>query len=82
MREIRITLGAPMSVTVRLGVPVALVADAATYDGPYDVTPDFAGTTLYTTGQLMSRNVEVEPITVSRTDNLSGGKTIYIGGAI
>lgn len=52
------------------------------YEGEYEVTPDFDGTTLETTGKTLSNDVTVHPITVSRTSNPSGGNTVYIGGVI
>lgn len=50
------------------------------YDGPYTVTPDFETQELATKGRLLKDNVTVDPIAVSRVENPSGGKTIYIGG--
>ena len=52
------------------------------YEGEYEVTPDFDGTTLETSGKTLSNDVTVHPITVSRTSNPSGGNTVYIGGVI
>lgn len=50
------------------------------YDGEYDVTPTFAQQTLPTSGKTLRENVTVQAIYVGRTDNASGGKTVYIGG--
>lgn len=55
-------------------------ADYPDYDGEYVITPSFDSQTLQTTGKIMRDDVAVEPITVSRTSNLAGGNTIYIGG--
>lgn len=52
------------------------------YDGSYNVTPEFSAQTLATRGKSMRDDVTVEAITVSRTENAAGGKTIYIGGII
>lgn len=52
------------------------------YEGPYQVMPKFTHQTLSTKGMKMIDDVTVDPITVSRTSNPSGGKTIYIGGTI
>ena len=53
-----------------------------TYEGPYSVDPLFQTTILETRRKFMTDNVRVHPIGVSRVTNLSGGKTVYIGGAI
>lgn len=50
------------------------------YDGEYLVNPDFVGTILSTKDKVLSQNIEVKPIAISRVTNPSGGKTIYIGG--
>lgn len=50
------------------------------YDGPYTVTPDFETQELATKDRLLKDNVTVDPITVARVENPSGGKTIFIGG--
>ena len=52
------------------------------YGGIYTVTPEFSAQTLATRGKSMRDDVTVEAITVSRTENLSGGNTVYIGGEI
>ena len=56
--------------------------DYPDYTGEYVVTPSFDSQTLQTTGKIMRDDVSVEPITVSRTSNLAGGNTVYIGGII
>lgn len=50
------------------------------YKGDYIVGPSFSTTILETKGKLMISNVTVTPIQVLKTTNLSGGKTVYIGG--
>ena len=52
------------------------------YDGSYTVTPAFSEQWLETKDKIMVDDVTIEPIMVSRTTNLSGGTTIYIGGII
>ena len=91
MTEIHLTLSTPKplsvqigeqpSITITIGKPVS-IGGGIPYDGPYDVDPDFVGKKLLTAGKSMLHNVNVHPITVSRTGNDAGGKTIYIGGVI
>lgn len=50
------------------------------YEGPYDAIPSFDSQELLTKNKFLNDNVTVEPIPVSRTLNLSGGTTVYIGG--
>ena len=50
------------------------------YDGSYVATPDFDQQELLTRNKFLINNITVEPIPVSRTLNLSGGTTVYIGG--
>ena len=52
------------------------------YDGELSVDPSFDQQTLSTKGKLMSDDVIVNPIEVSRTSNDQGGTTVYIGGII
>ena len=54
--------------------------EGETYDGPYRVIPQFDEQELLTQYKVMTQNVEVDAIPVSRTANLSGGTTVYIGG--
>lgn len=58
----------------------ATIEGGAPYSGPYNVVPDFNGTTLETKNKSLSDDISVEPIYVSRTTNPSGGTTVYIGG--
>lgn len=48
--------------------------------GPYVVNPTFDEQVLDTDSKLMTADVTVKPIAVSRTSNLSGGITVFIGG--
>lgn len=52
------------------------------YGGPYVVDPSFDQQTLQTKNKTMEDDVTVNAIMVSRTTNLSGGYTVYIGGDI
>lgn len=53
---------------------------AAPYEGEYVVNPDFERQTLETANKILTDDITVNPIYVSRTTNKTGGKTIYIGG--
>lgn len=50
------------------------------YDGDYAITPNFDEQVLNTKYKFLKQDLTVEAIPVSRTTNLSGGTTIYIGG--
>lgn len=50
------------------------------YDGEYEVKPKFEVQTLPTAEKYLARDVTVDAIEVSKVSNLSGGKTVYIGG--
>lgn len=52
------------------------------YDGVTEVVPNFIGTVLPTANKLVTEDITVSPIQVSRTSNSSGGTTVYIGGNI
>ncbi len=54
--------------------------DIDEYDGSYTVIPEFEAQSLSTKNKLLKSDIEVEPISVSRVSNLSGGTTVYIGG--
>ena len=51
-----------------------------TYDGTYEVTPTFSRQTLNTYNKLMTDDLTVRHIEVSRTSNTQGAKTISIEG--
>lgn len=53
-----------------------------TYQGSYEVNPDFVGKTLSTKHKILRDDVTVHPIEVQRVSNPTGGKTVYIGGII
>ena len=73
-----------LSDTVQITSDITLpeVIAGRQYDGDYEVTPDFIEQTLETRGLLMTDDVSVHPIQVSRTTNPSGGTTVFIGGTI
>lgn len=50
------------------------------YDGAYDVVPGREETVLETKDCIMDDDVTVHPIPFYQVSNLSGGKTVYIGG--
>lgn len=67
-------LSVAFDVTIRGGI------GGEPYDGPYTVTPDFETQELATKDKILKDNVTIDPITVARVENPSGGKTIFIGG--
>lgn len=56
--------------------------DLPTYTGVTEVDPDFDGVTLHTANKVLVNNITVNPIKVESVSNLSGGRTVYIGGII
>lgn len=69
-------------IMLRGNISAGLSVNKPVYAGPYIVEPKFEAVTLKTADKTMKEDVTVEAITVSRTTNQSGGKTIYIGGTI
>lgn len=78
-------------ITVKLDEPPEITADFGnlsivgrchheTYDGTYEVIPTFSRQTLNTYNKLMTDDLTVRAIEVSRTSNPQGGNTIFIGG--
>ena len=57
-------------------------AGAGLYIGPYEVNPKFEKQILATKDKLLTSDITINEITVSRVSNPSGGKTVYIGGNI
>lgn len=58
-------------------------SDIAAYKGPYQVVPELDNDiTLETKDKKMNDNVTVGKIPLYETSNISGGKTVYIGGLI
>lgn len=72
--------------TVKLDTDVSLVVpgtpEGDIYEGPYTINPAFRRITLSTKNKILTENINVTPIDVQRVSNLSGGKTVYIGGVI
>ncbi len=61
-------------------IDVPSVIGIESYDGEYVVNPNFVEQILKTKYKMMKDDVVIEPITVSKTTNPSGGNTVYIGG--
>lgn len=71
----------PLEITVDFGsLTISGRCHHDTYDGTYEVTPTFSKQTLNTYNKLMTDDLTVRPIEVSRTSNPQGGNTIFIGG--
>ena len=51
-----------------------------TYTGEYNIIPDFSDQVLETKNKVLTDNVTIERIAVSKVSNLSGGNTVFIGG--
>lgn len=73
-------LSAVGAITGELTIPTYFDIDE--YEGEYEVNPDFNGITLPTVNKTLTQNISVNPIQVESVSNLSGGKTVYIGGII
>ena len=52
------------------------------YEGEYEVKPMFEAQTLPTKEKILTEDITVNAIEVSRVTNQNGGKTVYIGGVI
>lgn len=50
------------------------------YTGEYEVTPNFSEQILQTKDRRMADDITVKSIQVESVANLSGGRTVYIGG--
>lgn len=50
------------------------------YTGSYQATPSMQAQTLQTADKLMTEDVTIHEIPVYKTQNLSGGYTVIIGG--
>ena len=72
--------GTVSTTTASLSGDLTLPTDIPYYTGGYEVNPDFVGTSLSTAGKVLTQNVNVHPIQVEDVVNLSGGRTVYIGG--
>lgn len=63
-----------------LTIPTYVETD--TYDGNYEVEPAFESQTLGTKNKTLTDDILVKAIEVQSVSNLSGGRTVYIGGII
>ena len=71
----------PLEITVDFGsLTISGRCHHDTYDGTYEVTPTFSKQTLNTYNKLMTDDLTVRPIEVSRTSNPQGGNRIFNGG--
>lgn len=50
------------------------------YEGDYTFTPNFDGVILPTKDKVSTQDITVEKIPVYKTENVSGGNTVVIGG--
>lgn len=66
------------SLTFDVSTPTYVETDI--YTGQTEVNPDFVGVTLETSRKLLTDDIVVKPIQVESVSNLSGGRTVYIGG--
>lgn len=64
------------------GTVTVFDGDYPPYTGEYEAKPTFDTITLPTTNKYMSDDVTIHPIEVQSVSNLSGGRTVYIGGDI
>ena len=55
-------------------------AGQPSYEGSYQVTPQFETQTLETSGLLMKADVIIKQIPIAEVSNNSGGTTVIIGG--
>ena len=71
----------PLEITVDFGnLSISGRCHHETYDGTYEVTPPSLTPPPNTHAKLMTDDLTVRPIEVSRTSNPQGGNTIFIGG--
>lgn len=68
------------ALTGALSIPTYI--DVEKYDGEYEVSPAFEDCTLETKNKTLTDDILVKAIEVQTVSNLSGGKTVYIGGII
>ena len=50
-----------------------------TYEGPYEAYPHISQQVLGTKNKLMTDDITIHTISITRTDNPAGGRTVYIG---
>lgn len=63
-----------------LSIPTYVDVDI--YEGEYEIAPSFDSQTLETRNKTLTEDILVKAIEVQTVTNLSGGKTVYIGGII
>lgn len=91
--EVSIKSGVQAEVSIKSGVQAEctigrkvivhdIVPEVDVYEGRTRVEPDFDGVTLETDHKYLLDDITVNPIQVESVSNLSGGKTVYIGGII
>lgn len=81
--EVSIKSGVQAECTIGRKVIVHdIMPEMDVYDGQTRVEPNFDGVTLETNHKYLLNDIIVNPIQVQSVSNLSGGKTIYIGGII
>lgn len=72
-----------MTIRATAGISTLLErVNVPTYQGSYDVTPDWSAQTLETTDKLMTDDVRIASIQLESVSNTSGGRTVYIGGIL
>lgn len=77
--EVDMTIGTDYEdVGMSIGAEYTMV-QGDPYEGAYEVTPRVYAQTLETEGKLMSDDVTVHEIPVTRTTNPTGGLTVLIG---
>ena len=64
---------------VKVGGEFYRVGDYEFFDGPYKMKPTFENQTLQTKNMAMKDNVEINPISITKVSNQSGGNTVIIG---
>lgn len=57
-------------------------SDLPPYEGAYVVVPDWEAQTLPTKNTQLNDDITVTAIQLESVSNLSGGRTVYIGGII
>jgi len=65
--------------TITGSLTIPTVVGVESYDGPYEVIPRVYAQSLDTDRKLMSDDVTVHEIPVTRTSNPEGGLTVLIG---
>ena len=61
-------------------ITVSVYRDLPKYEGAYDITPRVVEQKMETKDKVMTDDVIIKSIPVSRVENNSGGNTVIIGG--